>query len=83
MSPPFQVVCADRALQDFKIYWGEIYTVERVSPSEYNPKEFDLFYLQDDGRMTTNGGHWRKRFRDLETMQNENFISLTKKEIER
>ena len=81
MNTPFQVVCADRALEDFKIHWGEIYTVERVSSSQYSPKEFNLLYLREDGRMTCPGGHWRKRFRDLEEMQNENFKSLTKKEM--
>jgi hypothetical protein len=79
MNPPFQVVCADRTLEQFNIHYGEIYTVERVSSSQYSPKEFDLFYLQNDGRMTTNGGHWRKRFFDLEEMQAVNFAPVCQK----
>jgi hypothetical protein len=81
MNTPFQVVCTDKMMEPFKIYYGEIYTVERVATNGYSPKEFDLFYLQKDGRMTCPGGHYRYRFRDLEEMQNENFKSLTKKEM--
>jgi hypothetical protein len=74
MNPPFQVVCADRELKCFGIYWGEIYTVQTVITDV--DKKYDLFYLVDDGRMTTNGSFYRSRFYDLEEMQKVNFAPL-------